>query len=251
MLIVGSHVSPYARKVHVALETKGIAYESDPITPFYGTDEFTRISPLRRIPVLIDGELVLNDSTVICEYLDEAYPDPPLMPKAPRDRARARWLEEYADSRLGDLIIWGLFFPKIVRPRTFGKEADPEALAQVTERDLPEALDWIEAQAPVDGFLFDRLCIADIAFGCFFRNAALAGWEIDAERWPRAAAWIARIWEAPAFAATMPLELATVTSRVADRRDALRAAGARISEHSYGAGTPHSSIMLGAIAQAD
>ena len=63
--IIGNHVSPYARKVFLALDHKGIDYEIDPIVPFFGGDEFTRLNPLRRIPVLIDGDLVIPDSTVI------------------------------------------------------------------------------------------------------------------------------------------------------------------------------------------
>ena len=59
MLIVGSHVSPYVRKVLVALAIKGIAHEVDPITPFYGNDDFSRLSPLRRIPVLIGSGIPL------------------------------------------------------------------------------------------------------------------------------------------------------------------------------------------------
>ena len=59
MKIIGSFVSPYVRKVLACLELKGLDYAVDPITPFYGNDEFERLSPLRRIPVLIDGELVL------------------------------------------------------------------------------------------------------------------------------------------------------------------------------------------------
>src|SRR5436189_2813024 len=110
LTIIGSYVSPYVRKVLAAMNLKGLAYEVDPITPFYGNDEFERLSPLRRIPVLIDGDVVLCDSSVICAYLEEAYPLPPLLPADPRDRARARWLEEYADTRLGDLFIWGLFY---------------------------------------------------------------------------------------------------------------------------------------------
>ena len=47
MLIIGSHVSPYVRKVLVALGIKGLDYEIDPIVPFFGNDEFTRLSPLR------------------------------------------------------------------------------------------------------------------------------------------------------------------------------------------------------------
>ena len=78
MKIIGSFVSPYVRKVLACLELKGLGYQVDPITPFYGNDEFERLSPLRRIPVLIDGDVTLCDSTVICAYLEEAYPATPL-----------------------------------------------------------------------------------------------------------------------------------------------------------------------------
>ncbi len=244
MLIIGSHVSPYVRKVLVALAIKGIAHEVDPITPFYGNDDFSRLSPLRRIPVLIDGDLVLNDSTIICEYLDEVHPEPPLMPRGAADRAKARWLEEFADSRLGDLIIWRLFFAKVVAPRVFKREPDLADVAQVNDIELPAALDWIEGQAPGEGFLFGRVCTGEIGLGCFFRNAALAGWEIDPKRWPRAAAWVARVQAIPEFAATMPMETAILTSKTHERRDALIAAGARISETSYGEPVPRASIML-------
>ena len=73
LTVIGSFVSPYVRKVLACLELKGLDYQVDPITPFFGNDEFTRLSPLRRIPVLIDGEVVLSDSSVICAYLDEAF----------------------------------------------------------------------------------------------------------------------------------------------------------------------------------
>jgi glutathione S-transferase len=245
MLIIGSPVSPYVRKTIVALAIKGVEYEIDPITPFFGNDEFGRLSPLRRIPVLINGDMVLNDSTVICEYLDEVHPDPPLMPKGAVDRAHARWMEEYADSRLGDLTIWKLFFARVVAPRVFKRDPDPAALAQVTDHDLPEALDWIEARAPAEGFLFDHLCTADVTYAAFFRNALLAGWTIDPARWPRTAAWIGRVWEVPEFAATIGFENAIMTSRNEDRRANLAAAGARLSEQSFGENVPRQSIMLG------
>ena len=244
MLIVGNHVSPYARKVFVALDMKGIAYEMDPIVPFYGTEEFTRISPLRRIPVLIDGDLVLNDSTVICEYIDERWPAPPLMPKSPADRAKARWMEEFADSRLGDLLIWRLFYQKTIVPFVWKREPDAAVIASVVERDLPQALDWIEARAPGEDFLFDHVCIADIAYACFFRNASLVGYEIDAERWPRTAGWLARVRAVPAFEGTMKYERAIFGVRSAERADALRAIGAQVSEKSYGDRVPQRSIML-------
>lgn len=74
LTIIGSYVSPYVRKVLAGMNLKGVAYEVDPITPFFGNDEFRRLSPLCRIPVLIDGDLSVSDSSVICAYLDEAIP---------------------------------------------------------------------------------------------------------------------------------------------------------------------------------
>jgi glutathione S-transferase len=61
--IVGSYLSPYVRKVLVCLDIKGVAYRIDPIVPFYGNDEFARISPVRRVPVLVDDCVTLADSS--------------------------------------------------------------------------------------------------------------------------------------------------------------------------------------------
>src|SRR5438552_885113 len=68
--IIGSYLSPYVRKVLALLHLKGIAYEIDPIVAFMGDDEFSKISPVRRIPVLMDERVTLCDSSVICQYLE-------------------------------------------------------------------------------------------------------------------------------------------------------------------------------------
>ena len=60
LTVIGSFVSPYVRKVLACMNLKGLNYEVDPITPFYGNDEFERLSPLRRIPVLIDGDFSVS-----------------------------------------------------------------------------------------------------------------------------------------------------------------------------------------------
>jgi glutathione S-transferase len=186
LTIVGSFVSPYVRKVLACMNLKRLSFEVDPITPFFGSDKFERLSPLRRIPVLIDGELSVSDSTVICEYLDETYPGHPLLPGNPNDRARARWFEEYADTRLGDIFIWGLFYQKIVHPLVWGEPGDQARIERTLNEDAPAALDYLERELPADGFLFGDIGLADIAIASFFRNAAYAGFEPDAssEPWP-------------------------------------------------------------------
>lgn len=136
--VVGSYISPYVRKVLVCLDLKGIPYEIDPIIPFYGGPEFGRISPVRRIPVLIDDQVTLPDSTVICEYLEDRYPDPPLLPNHPAQRARSRWLEEFADSRMGEVFIWRLFNQLVIRRFVWEEQPDDGVLRRALGVDRPQ-----------------------------------------------------------------------------------------------------------------
>lgn len=243
MKIIGSYVSPYVRKVLACLALKDLAYEIDPITPFFGNDEFARLSPLRRIPVLIDGDVTLCDSSVICAYLDEAYPGRPLLPAGAKDRARARWLEEYADTRLGDLFIWGLFYQKIVYPIVWGEPGDQARIERTLTEDLPRELDYLEDQLPADGFLFGEIGLADIAVATFFRNGAYAGFEVDAQRWPRTAAFVARTLDHKIFADLFRFEQAQLSTTPQGRRQALLDAGARLTEKSVGTRQPRRGVM--------
>jgi len=244
MKIVGSYVSPYVRKVLACLALKGLDYEIDPITPFYGNDEFERLSPLRRIPVLIDGDLTLCDSSVICAWLDEAYPQRPLLPADVSDRARARWLEEYADTRLGDVFIWGLFYPKFVNPIVWGEPGDQARIDKTLAEDAPRELDYVEGLLPADGWLFGAdIGLADIAIASFFRNGAYAGFTVDAERWPRTAAFAARALAHPCFAALLPFEQAQLSTNPAGRRAALLAAGAPLTAETLATREPRRGVM--------
>jgi glutathione S-transferase len=243
MKIIGSFVSPYVRKVLVCLELKGLDYEVDPITPFFGNDEFRRLSPLCRIPVLIDGDLVLTDSTVIAEYLDEAYPEPPLMPKEPKERARARWLEEFADTRLGDVFIWGLFYPKMVHPRVWGEPGDQARIDKSLSTEIPAALDYLEGELPNAGFLFGQMGLADISIASFFRNAAYAGFMPDASRWPRTARLVDEVLSHAAFGKIHQLEMIQLSTSIEGRRQALLDAGARLTAETYGEREPRKGVM--------
>ena len=250
MLVVGSYASPYVRKVLVALDQVGAGYRIDPIVPYLGNDDFTRISPLRRVPVLIDGETTLCDSTVICEYLADLHPDAGLLPASPAARARARWVEEYCDSRMGDAIVWKLFFQRVIGPGVWRQPTDPAVVDDVVNVQLPAIMDWVEEQAPDAGFLFGvRPGTADIALGAFMRTAGLARWAPDATRWPRAAAWIDRVLALPSFGALTPFETIVVTTPPDHVRDALAAAGAPISDVTFGGSPPrHGVLPSGAIA---
>jgi glutathione S-transferase len=244
MKIIGSYVSPYVRKVLACMALKGLSYQIDPITPFFGGDEFERLSPLRRIPVLIDGDFVLTDSSVICAYLDEAYPSRPLLPDTPRDRARARWFEEYADTRLGDVFIWGLFYQRFVRPAVFGEAGDEARVAKTLAEELPREMDYLEGQLPADGFLFGgEIGLADIAIATFFRNGAYVGVAPDPGRWPRTAGFVERALAHDCFAATLPFEQAQLSTDPKGRRKALLDAGAPLAAETVGTREPRKGVM--------
>jgi glutathione S-transferase len=225
------------------MNLKGLAFEVDPITPFFGDEEFQRLSPLRRIPVLIDGDFTASDSSVICAYLEDAYPGHSLLPDNPRDRARARWFEEFADTRLGDLLIWGLFYQKVVHPLVWGEPGDQARIDRVLGEDLPAALNYLETELPRDGFLFGDIGLADISIATFFRNGAYAGFEIDPTRWPAAAAFVQRTLAHPCIADLLRFEEVQRNADIKGRRQALLDAGAILTERSLGQREPRKGLM--------
>ena len=243
MKVIGSFVSPYVRKVLACMNLKGLDFEVDPITPFFGNDEFRRLSPLCRIPVLVDGDFSASDSTVICAYLDEAYPGHPLLPSDPKDRARARWLEEYADTRLGDLFIWSLFYQKVVHPLVWGEPGDQARIDKAVNEDIPAALDYLESEVPADGFLFGDIGVADISIASFFRNGSYAGFSVDASRWPRTAGFVERTLAHPCIADLLRFEDVQRSADIKGRRQALLDAGAKLTETTLAVREPRKGMM--------
>src|SRR5271154_1605390 len=117
LMLYGSNLSPFVRKVRLVLAEKGIAYAQEQISPFRPPPYFESISPLKRIPVLRDNDwpegLTLPDSSVICDYLENIHPEPALFPKAPLERARALWYEEYVDGAVFAEMGPNLFFERV------------------------------------------------------------------------------------------------------------------------------------------
>lgn len=236
LTVIGSYISPYVRKVLACLELKGMDYAIDPIPPFTGNAAFARLSPLKRVPVLLDGGLVLNDSSVICQYLEDKQPAPALYPRDIAERARARWLEEYADTRLADGLIWRLFYQRSIRKRTTGEAPDETVIAQALEVEIPAALDYLESQLPADGFVFGEPSIADISIASYFRTAAFVRYAIDEARWPRTAGLVTRTLALPAFRTLARFEDCVLRLPLAEHRDALRDAGAALTTETWGDG---------------
>lgn len=110
-LIIYEHpLSPYAQKVKIALDEKGVAYEPRmPAAIGSGQPdrEFLKSNPRGEVPSLIDGDVSIFDSTIILEYIEDKWPTPPLLPKSPAERANARMIEDVMDTSF-EPINWGL-----------------------------------------------------------------------------------------------------------------------------------------------
>ena len=241
--IIGSYISPYVRKVLVFLDLKGVPYEIDPIIPFMGDDRFSQLSPIRRIPVLLDDQVTLCDSSVICQYLEDRYPEPALYPQPIADRARARWFEEFADSRMGEVFVWRLFNQVAINPFVWGEQTDTAVLEKTLQEDIPHVLDYLETQVPGVGFLFGNVSIADISIATFFRNAAFAHFRVDAARWPKTAAFVDRVLALDSFAKLKPYEERLMRTPIPQHRAVLTELGAPLTRETYGTVTPRRGMM--------
>lgn len=195
----GVNLSPFVRKTRFALAEKGISYSQEPVVPFGQTEEFKKLSPLGKIPVYQDGDLVLPDSSVIIDYLEHVQPYPPLYPADPAQRGRALWYEEYADSAVASALTT-VFFQRFVRKNFFQEEPDEEAVRNSLENDVPAVFDYLESELGESDYLVgNQFSIADIAVTSPFVNFQIAGESVDASRWPKLAQYVARVFSRPAL----------------------------------------------------
>ena len=205
MKIHGVNLSPFVRKVLAVCSIKGLEYEHEMVMPGGAPPEYLKISPLGKIPALEDGDLAVSDSSVICEYLEEQYPSIPVLPPAPADRARSRWLEEFADSKLVESVA-PFFFERAVKKMRGLGDADEEKLARLAAEEIPPCLDYLESQLPETGFLFGDIGVADIAICSPLINGSYGGYNVDASSYPITAAFLERVKSNSAIAPVLARE---------------------------------------------
>ena len=187
MKLYSGPLSMFGAKAEIALREKGFDFELE-MVPFEMKvlyeprhPEVVRINPKRQVPVLIDGDLELFDSTQIFEYLESLKRDPPLWPSEPRARARARLLEHKSDE---------VYFPQIVRLMSDSKAPGAHDAAARFHEDMERTIGGQELIAGAYGYV-------DIAF----YMAQLFGERMGApvsDDLPRLRAWRDRMSARPA-----------------------------------------------------
>ena len=206
LVLYGAPLSPFVRKVDVSLREKAVEFESESVNILPMPDWFKEISPARRIPVLRDTTVgtegrvgTIPDSSAICAYVEQKFPDPPLYPTDPYARGRAVWLEEYCDSDLSGVVGMGIFRP-IQFARFAGKDPDLATARQNYVERLPGPLDYLEGELDGHEFLVgSTLTIADITAVCVLTQLELVAGPLDASRWPALAGLVKRLSARPSF----------------------------------------------------
>lgn len=197
MIVYGSSMSPFVRKVLAFADEKGIVLESKPVGLNSDDPEFLDASPFGKIPALRDGDFTLADSTAIVMYMEALHPEPALIPSDPRERARTMWFDEFSDTILF-ATIGKIFFNRIVSPRFLGRAGD-DALADKAEaEELPKLLDYLETQIADGSYLVGgRLTLADIAVASPFVNLGHCNVSVGSR--PRLVAYVSRVLARPSL----------------------------------------------------
>jgi glutathione S-transferase/RNA polymerase-associated protein len=190
-------LSPYARKVKIVLYEKGIPFERVYIQPLTMRDgdaaygEFAASNLRLEVPCLVDGDFRCVDSTIIVDYIDEKWPEHPMLPKSFEERARARMVEEICDTSV-DAINWGLMEIR------FFKRAEAALAEQMIARAGAQlAAVWDRMEAELDGRPWlsgERFGRADASLIAHVTGATLYGFA-PGERHPRLRDWTARCVE--------------------------------------------------------
>lgn len=207
-IVHGPAASPFVRKLCIFLGEKGLAFERRELDPLDKSPRFLAMNPIGRVPILEepDGNLV-SDSSVICDYLERIHPTPPLFPVEPRARARALWLEEYADTKLVEICA-RVYWMQVLIPARSGQPVDADAVKEYVDQEFSTVLGYFESCAPATDAIVDgQFGIADIALASPIRLLSLAGDPLDASRWPRFDAYTRRVLARPAAVALHEAEL--------------------------------------------
>ncbi|MCE2486785.1 MAG: glutathione S-transferase family protein [Desulfurellaceae bacterium] len=185
--------SPNCQKVKLVLAEKDLSYETvfvDLMNNAQRSADFLRLNPYGKVPVLIDEDEVIYDSTIINEYLDDEYPHPPLMPTGSDERAQARLFEDFADNS---------FIPQSnVLATELSKAADQidQERIQRYRSDLVRVLEFLDRHLEGKEYLVQEFSLADVAFVPRLLVLAPLGVTVP-ESLTNVMAWIERLGQRP------------------------------------------------------
>ena len=192
-------LSPYARKVRLALSEKRLGFEMRVEKPWERRPEYLALNPAGVVPTLVEENgLAVPDSSVICEYLDEAYPDIPLLGHTLAERVEVRRLVAWLDGKFAAEVTWPLYGEKIIKRLSGSGQPDTTAL-RVGFLNLKTHLAYIGWLAETRKWLAgNAMSLADLAAAAHLSTLDFCG-DVDWAAVPAARDWYARMKSRPSF----------------------------------------------------
>lgn len=199
--LYGISISPFVRKVVLALRFKNVDFEVVPVVPRSEDQpaEFKENSPLGKIPLLRVGDQYIADSSVICAWIERAYPTPALLPENDLAAARALWFETYADGVMQPSVGGHLFAEVVLAKPLFKREPIQADIDLAMNVELPAIFTYLESQLTDDYLVGSSMTFADIAVGNGFIAMHLSDVACDPAQWPKTAAYIDRVFNTDLF----------------------------------------------------
>jgi len=192
-------LSPYARKVRLALNEKRIPFELRAERVWERRPEFLELNPACQVPVLVEPNgLVIADSYAICEYLDEAYPDMPLLGRSLAERAEVRRLLAWFDGKFAGEVTQNLLYEKQMK-RLMGRGNPEGPVIRAGYQNLKPHLEYLGWLAETRHWLAGQaLTLADFAAAAHLSALDFQG-DVDWSFNQAAKEWYARVKSRPSF----------------------------------------------------
>ena len=207
-IVHGIPGSPFLRSVLLGLEEKGQPYSVRPLAAGeHQSDDYLRLHPFRRVPVMDHGDFRLYETQAILRYLDDLFPEPPFEPTDAKAAARMNQIVGINDWYLFPHVSVAIMFQRLIAPRLMGIKPDEAAIAAA----VPKArvcIDELDRLLGAGRFMAgDRMSIADLILAPPLDylpltpegRQLLAGTALEA--------WLGRMNERPSMQATQPPEV--------------------------------------------
>ncbi len=196
MKLYDSAFSPFARKVRLVLEHKGLSFEAVDGLLKSSHDALKAVNGRVEVPALVDGNIVVVNSSDIVAYLEHRYPDKPVYPRAAAERVHARAWERAADTLIDAILINISYWRWAERP-----DAMPEGLLAAARKELALVYARLEQDLANSDFVSGELSIADLALFPHLVAAKVLEVEFSPAEHPRLAGWFERMRKLPICAA--------------------------------------------------
>jgi glutathione S-transferase len=189
---------PYGQKVRIVLAEKALTYDLVSVDLKQHENrkpDFLRLSLFGRVPVLVDDDTTIYDSTIINEYLEDEYPEPPLLPPIGSSamRSRARLFEDFADTSFTPQV--GQLIAELAKPEAERDQSRLQRLHQSVER----VLDYLNQQLAGNNFLAGDFSVAEVGFAPRLLVLGEIGIDVMGNNRGNVDAWLKRILERPSI----------------------------------------------------